>query len=253
VSAAFAALLAVLLAVAVPAFAGTQVESMTGDVRVGQGPATPGADIPPGTTVVLGSEAKATLRFDDGMRVVLDRNTTFRIADFSYAADDPGKDRAVFDLTRGAMRMVTGVLGKRSPQALAMRAPHATIQVRGTDYMMALVNPAYLEVLSGSIAAINGAGTVVFGQKAFGEIAGPDALAVPASESAVPPNAMGAFARLLEGLDPVAAVLPADGSAAGAAAAAAAEPTNPAAAAILLGVGAAAIWVLTNPQSTTSH
>jgi len=119
--------------------------------------------------------------------------------------------------------------------------------------MMALINPAYLEVLSGSIAAINGAGTVVFGQKAFGEIAAPDSLAVPASESAVPPDAKGAFSRLREGLDPAAAVLPADGSAAGAAAAAAAEPTSPAAAAILLGVGAAAIWVLTNPQSTTSH
>jgi len=248
-----APLFAAVLAVASPAVAGTKVESMTGDVRVGQGPAALGADIPSGTTLVLGPDAKATLSFDDGMRVVLDRNTTFRITDFSYAADDAGKDRAVFDLTRGAMRMVTGVLGKRSPQALAMRAPHATIQVRGTDYMMALVNPAYLEVLSGSIAAINGAGTVVFGQQAYGEIAGPDALAVATSESAVPPATKEAFARLLEGLKPVAAVLPADGSAAGAAAAAAAAPTHPAAAAILLGVGAAAVWVLTKPQSTTSH
>jgi hypothetical protein len=150
------------------------------------------------------------------------------------------------------MRMVTGVVGKRSPQALALRAPHATIEVRGTDYMMALVNPAYLEVLSGSIAAINGAGTVVFGQKAFGEIASPAALAVPATEAAVPPTAKEAFARLLDGLDPAAAVIPADGSAAGAAATAAA-PTVPGSAAVLLGVGAAAIWVLTKPQSTTSH
>jgi hypothetical protein len=247
-----AALFAALMAAAFSVFAGTKVESMTGDVRIGPGPAAPGAEVPSGATLVLGQQAKATLRFDDGMRIVLDRNTTFRVAEFRYAADEPGGDRAVFDLTRGAMRMVTGVVGKRSPQALALRAPHATIEVRGTDYMMALVNPAYLEVLSGSIAAINGAGTVVFGQKAFGEIASPAALAVPSTEAAVPPTAKEAFARLLDGLDPAAAVIPADGSAAGAAATAAA-PTVPGSAAVLLGVGAAAIWVLTKPQSTTSH
>jgi hypothetical protein len=82
-----AALFAALMAAAFSVFAGTKVESMTGDVRIGPGPAAPGAEVPSGATLVLGQQAKATLRFDDGMRIVLDRNTTFRVAEFRYAAD----------------------------------------------------------------------------------------------------------------------------------------------------------------------
>jgi len=227
------------------------VESMTGEVRAGNVAVAQGARIGPGATVVLGPQAKATLKFDDGMRIVLDRSTTLRITDFRYDAANAGGDQAVFDLTRGAMRMITGTIGKRSPLALALRMQQATVQVRGTDYMVALVNPAFLQVLAGSIAAANGAGTVVFGQKAFGEIAGPSSLAVPTSEAAVSEAARGAFARLLEGLNPVAAVPP-EGAAAGAAAGEGA-PAISATGAVMLGVGAAVIWVLTNSESTTSH
>ncbi|MDH4096633.1 MAG: FecR family protein [Betaproteobacteria bacterium] len=245
-------ILAAMLLASSHAHASAIVESLNGEMRAGDSTVLQGARISSGATLVLGPEAKATLKFDDGMRIVLDRSTTFRIADFSFKAAEPGGDRAVFDLTRGAMRMVTGTIGKRSPQSLALRAPHATVQVRGTDYMVALVNPAFLQVLAGSIAAANGAGTVVFGQKAFGEIAGRSSLAVPTTESAVPAAAISAFARLLEGLD-VAAAVPPDGTAAGAGAAAAEAPTAGAPGAVLFGVGAAIIWAITNSGSTTSH
>lgn len=250
--ASLAGILAAALLASSHAHASAVVESMTGEVRAGNVAMVQGARISSGATVVLGPQAKATLKFDDGMRVVLDRSTTFRITDFSHDAASASGDRAVFDLTRGAMRMITGTIGKRSPQALALRMQQATVQVRGTDYMVALVNPAFLQVLAGSIATANGAGTVVFGQRAFGEIAGPNSLAVPTTEAAVSEAARGAFARLLEGLDPVAAVPP-DGTAAGAAAAAEGAPAISPTGAVMLGVGAAVIWVLTNSDSTTSH
>ena len=234
------------------ALAAAVVTTLKGDVRAGNVQLAPGARISSGSTVALGADAKATLTFDDGMRIVLDRNTTFRITGFVYASDSPASDHVVLDLQRGAMRMITGTIGKRSPQALALRAPQASIEVRGTDFMVALVNPAFLQVLTGSIAAVNGAGAVVLAAGTFAQIANASSLPVPSSPEAVAEAARGAFARLLEGLDPVVGLLP-DGTTAGAGTSAAALPTTGTPGAVLMGIGAAAVWVLSNGGSTVRH
>jgi hypothetical protein len=133
------------------------------------------------------------LRFDDGGQVILDQNTEFRIADFRYSA---GSDRSIFDLVKGALRVISGTVGRRSPESFQLRTPQMTIGVRGTDFMVAIVNPAYTSVLQGAIAATNAAGTVVFEQGTAGLIANSGTLPVAVSAAQIPAAANFAFTNL---------------------------------------------------------
>jgi hypothetical protein len=187
-----------LLALALPvaALASAVVQSMQGDVRANGTPVTLNQRLNPGTLLTTGPNAQLVMRFDDDQRIVLSQNTEFRIVDFRYDAAKPAEDRSVFDIVKGALRVVTGAVGRRSQAAFQLRAPQATIGVRGTDFMVTLVNPLYLSVLSGSIAATNAAGTAVFGAGAFGTIATAGALAAAIPASALPAAASGAFGSM---------------------------------------------------------
>jgi hypothetical protein len=245
---AIGALLASAQAVAEGALA-----SMSGDVRVGNNPALPQQRIVSGSTITTGVGAQAIVKFDDDQQVVLNENTTFRVTDFRYRAAEPRADRAVFDLLRGALRFISGVVGARNPNVVRLRVPQATIGIRGTDFMVALVNPAYVNVVSGAISATNGGGAVVFGAGSIGQVASASALAVPIPASALPAAASSAFAKLAAA-QVAAAVTPAAASsaAAGAATGAVAAPTAGVGAAVAVGVGAALIGTAVNEGGTTT-
>jgi hypothetical protein len=186
---------------AASAFGAAVVQESKGDVRAG---ATPAQSKPvavnqrvlSGDWVTTASGSQVILRFDDGQVVALHENTQFRIENFSYRPQEPKADRAVFVLLRGALRAVTGALGKRSPDAFSLSVQTATIGIRGTDFMVAFVNPAYLSVLEGSVAATNAAGTVAFGAGTFGSIATPTTLAASIPASALPAAVSSAFGSL---------------------------------------------------------
>jgi len=235
------------------ALADATLVNMRGDVRIGTNPALPQQKVVSGATVTTGVGAQATLKFDDQQQVVLNENTTFRIADFRYRAAEPRADRAVFDLLRGALRFISGVVGARNPNVVQLRVPQATIGIRGTDFMIALVNPAYVNVVSGAISATNGGGAVVFGAGSIGQVASASALAVPIPASALPAAASGAFSNLAAA-QVAAAVTPAAASSAtaGAATGAVAAPTAGVGTAVVVGVGAAIIGTAVNDTSTTA-
>lgn len=239
------------------ALADAALVNMKGDVRIGNNPALPQQKVISGSTITTGIGAQATLRFDDRQQVVLNENTTFRITDFRYRAAEPRADRAVFDLLRGALRFITGVVGARNQSVVQLRVPQATIGIRGTDFMVALVNPAYVNVLSGAISTTNGGGAVVFGAGSIGQVASASALAVPIPASALPAAASGAFSNLAAA-QVAAAVTPAAASSAtaGAATGAVAAPTAGVGAAVAVGVGAAIIGTAVDdgaPTATTHH
>src|SRR5467141_2755917 len=224
------------------AFAAAVVQSVQGDVRAGPiGKPVAGVTLdqrlPSGTTVVTGPDAQVILRFDDGQRVVLNHSTHFRIVDFRYLEEDPTMDRSVFALLKGALRIVSGAIATRNRQAVALRTPQATIGIRGTDFMVALVNPAYISVLGGAVTATNAAGTVAFGAGSVGSVATSAALATAIPASALPAAASAAFSNLS-----AAAVVGAAGTAGGVSAGAS-EATGAAtgmSTGTVLGVGAGA-------------
>ena len=183
---------------AASAFGAAVVQEAKGDVRAGATPAqskpiTPHQRVLPGTVVTTGPGSQAILLFDDGQAVALHENTQFRIEDFSFRPQEPEADRAVFVLLQGALRALTGILGKRSPGVFSLRVPQATIGIRGTDFMVAIVNPAYLSVLEGTVTATNAAGTVPFGAGTLGSIATSATLAVSIPASALPAAVSSAF------------------------------------------------------------
>ncbi|MCP5145319.1 MAG: FecR domain-containing protein [Gammaproteobacteria bacterium] len=86
-----------------------------------------------GDRVVTDSGSLAVLALRDQSRVTLMPNSEFQIKQLDYNPDEPRTGRGVFNLLRGGLRTVTGLLGGRR-NAYAMQTPVATIGIRGTGY-----------------------------------------------------------------------------------------------------------------------
>jgi hypothetical protein len=197
VRAVFLAAIASLVLVA-NGFAAALVQDVKGDVRTGAAAAVAkGQRILTGATLSTGAGGQATLLFDDGQQVVLNENTQFTITDYRYAKDNPQSDRSFFNLARGAARVVTGALAQRSRSAFEFRTETSTIGIRGTDFMVAVLNqPSYMSVLQGEIAATNAAGTATFGAGSFGMVSAANVLAVSIAAVALPAAVASAFSSL---------------------------------------------------------
>lgn len=191
------ALLASSAVFAAAVHAAANVQSLRGDVRAGKAQLAVNDRVTSGATITTGVGAQAVLRFDDGQQVVIGENTLFRITDYRYRADaGPTADRAIFDLLRGALRIVSGTIVAKNRNNFQLRIPQATIGIRGTDFMVALVNPAYTSVLDGAVSVANSGGTAVFGAGSFGSVASANSLAISIPASALPAAASSAFSSL---------------------------------------------------------
>lgn len=183
------------------ALAAAIVADLEGDVRVEVAGAEsraliPGQRLDSGSLVTTARGARVMLRFDDGQWAALHENTQFRIEDFRYQSSEPAADRAVFVLLRGALRIVTGALGRRNPEAFVLHAPKVIVGVRGTDFMVAIVNPTHLSVLQGSVTATNAGGTATFSAGELGVAADDATLTAAIQANALPAAASSAFGRL---------------------------------------------------------
>lgn len=188
------------------AWATATLESMTGDVRLLAGgraasTATVNQQVQSGTTISTGSRGQAILRFDDGQMVAINADSSFKIDQYHYDAAKPEQDNISLSLLKGAMRLVTGLIGKRNNSRFSLATPTATVGIRGTDFMVALVtqgaaNPAYMQVIQGSIAATNTAGTVAFAAGTTGTVASAATLATSIAASALPAAVSATFSQL---------------------------------------------------------
>ena len=226
---AITALFVAVLFTAGNVFAAANVQSIRGDVRAGKVQLAVNDRVTSGATITTGVGAQAVLKFDDGQQAVIGENTLFRITDYRYRADaEPTADRAVFDLLRGALRMISGSIVAKNRDNFQLRTPQMTIGVRGTDFMVVIVNPVYTSVLNGAVSIANSAGTAVFGAGSFSSVASANSLAVSVPASALPAAASSAFSSM-----GAAAGVTAGGMAAGA------PPALPTAGLGASGVGAA--------------
>lgn len=178
------------------ALANAVVESVKGTARVGTAALSANQRLGSNSVITTGAGSQVIMKFDDGQQVVLNENTEFRIVEYRYSQADPKGDRSIMDLVKGALRVVTGVLGQRNASAFQLRAPQATIGIRGTDFMVALVNPAYVSVIQGAVGVTNAAGSVAFGAGAIGTVATSATLAVAIPAAALPAAASAAFSSL---------------------------------------------------------
>ena len=111
-----------------------------GDVVIVRGaqriPASAGAEVRAGDTLELGSQSNAQIRFTDESIVALRSDTTFRISEYAFQGQEPSAQRAFFNLVKGGMRTITGLIGRTQRQNYGVQTLVATIGIRGTHYAL---------------------------------------------------------------------------------------------------------------------
>jgi len=93
-----------------------------------------GAPVYNGDTLVTSSGSYAVIAFRDKSRVTLMPDTEFRVERLVFDEAAPEKGEGVFNLLRGGLRAVSGLIGRDRGRGYRMRTAVATIGIRGTGY-----------------------------------------------------------------------------------------------------------------------
>jgi hypothetical protein len=101
-------------------------------------PLARGTELDSGDTVKT-NDGRAQIRFTDGSYVSLQPNTDFAISEYKFDGND-GTERGFFGLLKGAMRTVTGAVGRVNRNAYRVTTPTATVGIRGTGGVIQ-INP----------------------------------------------------------------------------------------------------------------
>ncbi len=224
-----AALLLAVLASGVHAQAAAEVAivvSAKGETRLVRpgalfSPLRAGVQVRAGDRLVTGGDGQLELKFTDNALVTLRAGTEFRVDDYKF---DSSGQRSFLALTRGSLRSVSGLIGKRNRDDWRMTTPTAVIGIRGTEFDIAevrcpeagcppgVVPGLAVAVVQGRVAVSTGAGSVEVPSGAALKIQDRQAvptLALPSARSAVAAEAAGQWPA-------VAAVTPADAGRGGA-------------------------------------
>jgi hypothetical protein len=165
--------------------------NVTGQVGTGQ-PAKveKGQTLVNNATITTAAQSFAVLKFEDGTAVLLKENTSFQIQNYTYNPKAPENANAIFNLVRGGLRMITGLVTSRNRDALKVATPLATIGIRGTEFIAELVNPLFIQVVNGVISITNGAGTVLFSVGQTAVVSSSTTLGGVVPMSQVPPGVL---------------------------------------------------------------
>jgi len=90
-----------------------------------------------GDIVTTDARSEALIKMADESSVVVRQNTQFQFTDFKF--EQRASDISIFSVLRGTARMISGLIGKNSPSRVSVRAPTATIGIRGTDFEVAVI------------------------------------------------------------------------------------------------------------------
>lgn len=93
------------------------------------------SEVESGDTLVTEKNTYAMVRFVDASEITLKPGTTLTVENFSFDGARPEGDAANFNLVKGGLRSITGLLGKRSKEKFALKTPTATIGIRGTTFI----------------------------------------------------------------------------------------------------------------------
>ena len=165
------------------------------------------SEVESGDTLMTEKNTYALVKFIDNSEITLKPATTFVVEQFAYQAEQPDGDRASFNLVKGGLRSLSGLLGKRNKEKFSLKTPVATIGIRGTyftaDYVSAggakvtgpsapktasptaptLAPGLYTSVTTGQIVVSNPGGTqdIVAGQFGFTPTSNSPTMLVPKS------------------------------------------------------------------------
>lgn len=154
-------------------------------------PLARGTTIESGDLLKVADSSSMQVRFTDESVVALRANSQYKIDDYKFS-EKGDSDRSIFLLLKGGMRTITGLIGKRNPDAYQVRSTTATIGIRGTHFTA--VNCAsdcsnadgskaedglYGGVTDGRIVVRNSAGETEFSRDQYFQVTSNNALPIP--------------------------------------------------------------------------
>jgi hypothetical protein len=104
----------------------------TGDVRR---ELSQGSEIYLGDIIETAGRSFAAILFSDSGKLTVQPNSEIELQEYQAAS---GQESQVINLIRGALRAVTGDIGKRRPSAVEYRGRNTTVGIRGTTLAMRL-------------------------------------------------------------------------------------------------------------------
>ncbi len=109
-----------------------------------------------GDTLTTEQETYARIKFVDGSEVVLRPASQMQVQSFKFDQAKPEGDNVLLSMFKGGLRAVTGLIGKRSRDAVNYKTATATVGIRGTHFGMAIQSDGlHLDVTSGAISVTN--------------------------------------------------------------------------------------------------
>jgi len=97
-----------------------------------------GVELENGDTIRT-NDGRAQIRFPDGAYVSLQPNTVFGVREYNYDGETDGTERGFFSLLKGAMRAVTGLIGRVHRDTYQIVTPTATVGIRGTGGLIVVL------------------------------------------------------------------------------------------------------------------
>ena len=91
-----------------------------------------------GQTISSGPDGEVHIVTEDGGMIAVRPDTVFRVDE--YKADGDSADKIFMSLFKGAVRSITGWIGKYNSSAYRITTPSATVGVRGTDHETVVID-----------------------------------------------------------------------------------------------------------------
>lgn len=113
------------------------IELVSGEVRLSDArgqtrEAKVGGAIHRGDRIATGEESEIHLRLSDASVLALRPSSQMTLTAYRHRGRE--SDTSVVALTVGALRSISGWIGRRQPDAVRIKTPTATIGIRGTDH-----------------------------------------------------------------------------------------------------------------------
>jgi hypothetical protein len=100
-------------------------------------PAAVGSLVLVGDVVVTGPDGAVGITLRDNTLLSVGPDSTFSLKDYTFdAATHEGRIDAT--ISRGTLSVVSGKIGKHSPEAVKLRTPISVIGVRGTEFIISV-------------------------------------------------------------------------------------------------------------------
>ncbi|HMC13003.1 MAG TPA: FecR domain-containing protein, partial [Gallionellaceae bacterium] len=97
-----------------------------------------GQKIYEGQTINSGPESEVHIVTEDGGIIAIRPDTVFRVDE--YKAEGSSSDKIFMSLLTGAVRSITGWIGKHDTSAYRLTAPGVTLGIRGTDHEVTVID-----------------------------------------------------------------------------------------------------------------